>query len=44
MIAFKRYVQILVMVSLFHYLGRTISAVDDNWPEVVANLLKALKV
>ena len=32
------------MVISFGYLGRVILAVDDNWPEVVWNLVKASSV
>ena len=32
------------MVSLFRYLGRTLSVVDDEWPAVITNLCKAWKV
>ena len=29
------------MVNSFRYLGRVISAADDNWPAVIRNLAKA---
>ena len=39
--AFITYGRPLKMVTSFKYLGRVISAADDDWPEVVQNLLKA---
>ena len=39
--AFQAYGRPLVMVTLFKYLGRVLTAVDDNWPAVVGNLQKA---
>ena len=32
------------MVTSFKYLGRVISAADDNWPAVLKNLARARKV
>ena len=41
--AFKAYGHPLTMVSSFKYLGSVLSASDDDWPAVVANLRKARK-
>ena len=38
---FSAYRRPLKMVTSFKYLGRVISAADDDWPEVVQNILKA---
>ena len=42
--AFSAYGRPLEMVTSFKYLGRVISATDDNWPAVVRNLDPAKKV
>ena len=34
---FKDYGQTLVMFSYLRYLGQTLVAVGDNWPEVFSN-------
>ena len=39
---FKVYGQPLAIVSSFSYLGRTLTATDDNWPAVVGNLRKEI--
>ena len=36
----KTYGQPLTMVSLFSYLGRNLMAIDNDWMEVVLNLLE----
>ena len=36
--AFSAYGRPLEMVNSFKFLGRVISATDDDWPEVVINL------
>ena len=41
--AFKAYGKPLEMVSTFKYLGRVMMAVDDDWPAVAGNLVKARK-
>ena len=41
--AFKVYGRPLEMVNSFKYLGRVLTAADDNWPEVVGNPKKAQK-
>ena len=38
--AFSAYGRPLDMVASFRYLGRGISAADDDWPAVVQNLAK----
>ena len=38
---FTAYGRPLVMVSSFHFLGRTLTTTDKNWTEVVGNLRKA---
>ena len=40
---FQAYGRPLAKVTLFKYLGRVLTAADDNWPEVVGNLWKAWK-
>ena len=42
--AFSAYERPLEMVTSFKYLGRVISAIDDNWPVVVKILSRARKV
>ena len=42
--AFKAYGKPLETVSTFKYLGRVITAGDDDWPLVVSNLVKAWKI
>ena len=42
--AFSAYGRPIQMVTSFRYLGRVISAADDNWPAVVWNLAKARAV
>ena len=42
--SFSTYGRILEMTTSFRYLGRVISAADNNWPEVVRNLAKARAV
>ena len=39
-VAFQDYGRPLVSVSEFNYLGRMLTALDDNWPAVVGNLIK----
>ena len=39
--AFQTYGKTLYMVTLFKYLGRFMTAGDDDWPAVVGNLRKA---
>ena len=41
--AFEAYGKPLENVSTFKYLGRVITAGNDNWPAVAGNLLKARK-
>ena len=41
--AFQDYVIPLDTVNFFKYLGRVLTAADDDCPEVVGNLGKALK-
>ena len=41
--AFEVYGKPLETLSTFKYLVRVMTAVDDNWPEVVGNLVKARK-
>ena len=41
--AFQAYGRPLVIVTLFKYLGRLLTAVDDNFLVVVGNLRKAQK-
>ena len=41
--AFEEYGKPMENVSAFKYLGRVMTAVDDDWPSVVGNLLKAQK-
>ena len=41
--AFESYGKALEMVSSFKYLGRVMTAGDNNWPAVVGNLVKARK-
>ena len=43
-LAFKAYLQTLVMVSLFQYLGRTLMEVKDDWQSVVTKLRKVQTV
>ena len=43
-LAFNTYKNPLVMVASFWYLGRTLTAVDDNWKSFVINLQKEWKV
>ena len=42
-LAFQDYGRLLVSVSEFNYLGRMLTASDDNWPASVVNLKKAWK-
>ena len=42
--AFSVYGHPLKMVPYFKYLGRVLSASDDDWPEVIRNLTKAWAV
>ena len=42
--AFRAYGITLEMVPFFNYLGRLISAADDDWPEVICNLTNARAV
>ena len=39
--AFEAYRAPIELVSEFKYLGRILTATDDNWPAVVGNLRKA---
>ena len=39
--AFRAYGRTLKMVPYFNYLGRVLSAADDDWPAVIRNLTKA---
>ena len=41
--AFEAYGKLLETVSIFNYLGRVMTAVDDDWPSVAGNLVKARK-
>ena len=41
--AFEAYREPLENVTAFKYLGRVMTAVDDEWPAVVGNLCKARK-
>ena len=41
--AFDAYGKPLETVSTFKYLGRVMTAGDDDWPEVAGNLVKARK-
>ena len=41
--AFEVYGQQIKSVSRFTYLGKVMTAVDDEWPAVVGNLAKARK-
>ena len=41
--AFEAYGKPLDTVSTFKYLGRVMTAGDDNWPEVAGNLVKSQK-
>ena len=41
--AFEAYGKALETVSTFKYLGRVMTAVDDNWPSVAGNLVKSQK-
>ena len=38
---FREYIHPLTMVKAFKYLGRILSALEDNWQEMVDNLSKA---
>ena len=42
--AFEAYGKQLKTVSIFKYLGRIITAGDDDWPAVAGNLGKARKI
>ena len=42
--AFSAYGGTLEMVPSFNYLGRVLSVADDDWPEVIRNLMKARAV
>ena len=41
--AFQAYGEPLVNVTTFRYLGRVMTAGDDDWPAVIGNLQKARK-
>ena len=41
--AFEAYWKPLQKVLKFKYLGRVMTAGDENWPEVAGNLVKAQK-
>ena len=41
--AFRAYERPLESVTSFKYLGRVLTAADNNWPAVVGNLKKARK-
>ena len=41
---FEAYGKPLETVSTFKYLGRVMTAGDDNWPAVAGNLVKARKI
>ena len=41
--AFKAYDRPLVKVTSFKYLGRILTASDDDWAAVVGNILKVRK-
>ena len=41
--AFKAYVRPIETVTSFIYLGRVLTAADDDWPAVVGNLRKGRK-
>ena len=41
--AFEAYGKLLEMVETFKYLGRVMKAGDEDWPEVVGNLVKSQK-
>ena len=41
---FSAYGRPLEMVTSFRYLGRVISAADEDWPEVVWNLAREREV
>ena len=40
MVDFQYYGRHLMAVEEFNYLGRLLTALDDNWPAVVGNLIK----
>ena len=42
--AFEAYGKKLDTVSTFNYLGRVMTAGDDDWPAVAGNLVKARKI
>ena len=42
--AFQAYGRPLVTVTSLKCLGQVLTAVDDNWPEVVGNLCKVCKI
>ena len=42
--AFQAYVSPLETVTSFKYLGQALTDLDDDWPEVVANLWKAQNI
>ena len=41
--AFEEYGEPLDNMTAFNYLGRVMTAVDDDWPELVCNLCNASK-
>ena len=41
LVSFQAYGRPLGMVTSFKYLGRVLSALDGEWPVVVANIWKA---
>ena len=42
-LSFRSYGQPLVMLTSFWYMGWTLITTDDDWPEVIGNLCKAIK-
>ena len=42
--AFQAYGRPLAKFTLFKYLGQVLTVADDNWPEVIGNLQKELKI
>ena len=43
MVVFWAYWRSLMALLVFKYLGRVLTTSNDNWPEVVDNLMKARK-
>ena len=41
MVSFQSYRILLEAVTEFKYIGRFLTAYDEDWPVVVANMLKA---